>query len=142
MDMIAIHNAPRAKRMLRSTLSGILFVAAILLIARGALADFATPFVEINNKVGDVSEAHGYVVALGHKVEECTYYLVIVTDDCMEHIVIESTADKNVVKEPLLGRPVIIRAEVTDRKEDPETKRVIVQLKILSVRSSEKQKGR
>jgi len=141
MDMIASHNAPRAKGMLRSMLLGMLILAATFLIVRGTLADFATPFMEINNKVGDVSEAHGYVVALGHKVEDCKHYLVIVTTDCMEHIVIKSTADKNVVKEPLLGRPAIIRAEVTDRKEDPKTKRVVVQLKILSVRSSEKQKG-
>ena len=142
MDMIASHNAPRAQWMLKSTLLGILFIAATLLIVRDTLADVATPFMEINSKVGDVSEAHGYVVALGHKVEECRHYLVIVTDDCMEHIVVTSTADKNAVKEPLLGRPAIIRAEVTDRREDPKAKRVVVQLKILSVRSSEEQKGR
>ena len=142
MDMIASHNAPRAKGMLRSMLLGMLILAATFLIVRGTLADFATPFMEINNKVGDVSEAHGYVVALGDNVEECKYYLVIVGTDTMEHIVIKATADKNVVKESLVGRQAIIKAEVTARNEDTKTKRVVVQLKILSVRSSEEQKGR
>jgi len=106
-----------------------------------ALADFATPFMEINNKVGDVSEAHGYVVALSHEVESCDHYLVVVTTDTMEHRVLDATADKNVVKEALLGRPVMIKAKVVDRTQDPQTKRVLPKLRILSVTSSAKQTG-
>jgi general secretion pathway protein G len=106
-----------------------------------AMADFATPFVEINNKVGDVSEAHGYVVALGHEVENCDYYLVVVTTDTREHVVLDATADKNVVKEALLGRPVLIKAKVVDRTQDPRTKRVLPKLHILSLKSSAKQTG-
>ena len=66
---------------------------------------------------------------------------MIVTTDTMEHAVIYAITDKNVVKEALLGRPVIVKAEVIARKEDPKTKRVSVQLKILYVRSLEKQES-
>ena len=126
------------RAMVKLILISMFILGSGALVPRHALADFATPFVEINNKVGDVSEGHGYVVALGHKVESCKHFLVVVTTDCEEHIVLEATADNNVVKEPLLGRPVIIKAEVVDRKEDPKTKRATVKLKILSVKSSKK----
>ena len=46
------------------------FLAAILLYANILEADFAIPF-EIT-KVGDISEAHGYVIAMDTNVEECT----------------------------------------------------------------------
>jgi hypothetical protein len=103
-----------------------------------ALADFATPFADINNEVGDISEGHGYVVALGH--ENAKHFLVIVMTDTLEHVVVRATADEGVVKEPLLGRPAIIKAEVVDRRQDTDG-RVTVRLKVLSVSSSKKTDG-
>ncbi len=141
MGLASIGNVLNPKPTLRPVLTIILVLGVTLFVGALALTDFAVPLVEINNKVGNVAEIHGYVVALGHNVEDCKYYLVLVTNDRMEHIVISATADKNVVKESLLGRPVIIKAQVTDRKEDPKTKRVVVKLKILSIRSSKKQKS-
>ena len=124
--------------MFKSLWVGALILGAALSAGTLALADYAAPFLEINNKIGDVSEAHGYVVATGH--EDSTHFLVIVRTDTMEHIAIRATAGKDVVKESLLGRPVIIKAEVVDRKEDRD-KRITVQLKLLSVRSASKEEG-
>jgi len=133
MSAITGHKVPN-RWVLRLALLGIPLLVATLLIVRAGDADFATPFAGVNNEVGDVSEAHGYVVAMGPNVRDCKYYLVIVMTDCMEHVVMMATAEKGVVKESLLGRPVIVGAEVTGRKQDPKTKHVTVRLKILSLR--------
>jgi hypothetical protein len=129
----------RTTRLWRRMRVIILMSAAFLLgmgtlFATPAFADWATPFVEINNKLGDVSESHAYVVALGADVETCDHYLVVVTTDCMEHIVIRATAEPGVVKESLLGRPVLVRGKVVERKEDSETGRVSVELQILEMK--------
>ena len=87
-------------------------------------ADFATPFVEIHNKVGDVGMTHGYVV-----VEGPARFLVIVMTDSMNHVVLRATAEKGVVKDSVLGREVRIKASVTKAK----TPNVNPELKILSV---------
>ncbi|MDK1022235.1 MAG: hypothetical protein QGD90_11445 [Candidatus Hydrogenedentes bacterium] len=138
MALIAWHGAPLHKGVFPSILLGVSVLFAALIIVPSALADGPTPFVEINNKVGDISEEHGYVVALGHKVEDSEYYLVLVVTDTMQHVVINATAEKDVVKESLIGREVIIRAEVTESRLDPNTKQPVVKLRILSVRSLEK----
>jgi len=139
MDIIRSYNTSGG--ISRLILFLILILVVMPLIGNSVVADFATPFIEINNKVGDVSEAHGFVVVLSSKVEDCRSFLVIVTTDTMEHVVIRATAEKNLVKESLLGRQVIIKAEVTDRQEDPKTKRIKVQLKIHSVKSPETKKA-
>jgi len=97
-----------------------------------AVADFATPFVGIHNQVGDVSKARGYVVALSQE-ENPKHYLVIVTTDTMNHVVIRATAAKNAVPSDLLGRPVIVEGKITKRDEDEKTRQVTVELEILSV---------
>jgi hypothetical protein len=95
-------------------------------------ADWATPFTDIHNQVGDVSTAHGYVVALSHR-ENSKHYLVIVTTDTMEYVVIRATAEKNVVPPDFLGCQVIVEGKVTKRDEDEKTHQVTVELEILSV---------
>jgi hypothetical protein len=111
----------------------IIFFAAILLFTNVLKADFATPFVEVNNKIGDISEASGYVISLDPNIEECTNFLVIVLNDCMEYVSIKATATKKLITQSLLGRPVIIKAKVINRYEDPKTKKVTIKLEILSV---------
>jgi hypothetical protein len=116
-------------------------VAVVLMLFTNiSKADFATPFTGINNKVGDISEAHGYVVALDPNTENCTHFLVIVMDDCMRHIVINATAKKNVVTQSLLGRPVIFKAKVIHRNENAQTKKMEIELEILSIQPLEEQK--
>lgn len=116
-----------------------LSIASTVFFASRAVADFATPFRETTTKVGDVSEEGGYVVALGHEVADCNDYLVIVRNDNMQYVTIEATADKKVVKESLLGRPVIIKAQVTAREKDSNGMLVVLKLKILSVRDSKQE---
>jgi len=100
-----------------------------------ARADFSTPFVE-NTKVGDVSKRHGYVVATSNK-KESKGFLVIVSTDTEEYVVIPATAEKGTVDNSLLGRPVVIEAEIVKRIESPKSKRVFVTLKIRSVERAE-----
>jgi len=120
------------------TVTTIFILSVGLLGGATAQADFATVFTEINNKVGDVSEAHGHVVALGHEVDSCHNYLVIVRTDTMQYVILNATADKSVVQGPLLGRPVMIKAKVVDQTQDQQTGRVLPTLRILSVTSSAK----
>jgi hypothetical protein len=87
-------------------------------------ADFATPFVGINNKVGDVGMTHGYVV-----IEGPARFLVIVITDSMNHVVLRATAEKGVVKDSVLGREVRIKASVAKAK----TPGANPELKILAV---------
>jgi hypothetical protein len=74
-------------------------------------ADFATPFVGIHNKPGDVSVTHARVVALGPELD--SRFLVIVMNDQMQPVVLWSTAKQGVLNESLLGREIIIKAKVT-----------------------------
>jgi hypothetical protein len=112
----------------------VLIIAAIS-ITQNARADFATPFIEINNNIGDVSDAYGYVVADDNNAAECSAFLVIARTDTMDYVVIKATANKGVVAESMIGRWVIIKAQVTNRQIDPKTNRIKeVLLKILSVR--------
>ena len=75
------------------------------------VADFGTPFVEIDNKIGDVSVSHARVVALGPDMR--SRFLVIVMNDQCKPVVLWATAKSGVVKESLLGREIRIRAKVT-----------------------------
>ena len=105
----------------------ILTLTMIALAPPAVHGDFATPFVEINNEVGDVSKAHCYVVAISH--DFFPVHLVIVGTDTSEHVVIKATVAREIVKTDLLGRPVIIKAEtVTPTRSNYHTK-----LKILSM---------
>lgn len=110
-----------------------ILVVTTLLVIGVARADFATPFVEIQNKVGDISEGHGYVVATSNDKEPAGF-LVIVLTDTMEHVVIRAKADPGTVKPSLLGRPVIVKAKITKRVEASGSKPPRVELKILNVR--------
>jgi hypothetical protein len=74
-------------------------------------ADFATPFVEINNRVGDVSTSHGYVMTSGSEINP--RFFVMVMSDTMQPVVLWATAKQGVVKESLLGREIVIKAVVT-----------------------------
>ncbi len=113
------------------------FYVGIFSISQIARADSATPFVEVNNQVGDVSEAHGWVVASGSKLEESDSFLVIVTTDTMKHVVIRATAEKGVIRESVLGRWVLVKAEVVERYGDPRTDPSKIKLKILAVETIE-----
>lgn len=104
-----------------------------------SFADFATPFADIHNQVGDVSKAHGYVVALSHR-ENSKHYLVIVRTDTMEYVVIRATAEKNVVPPDLLGCPVIVEGKTTKSEKNEKTGQVTVELEILSVDLPDRQK--
>jgi hypothetical protein len=74
-------------------------------------ADFATPFVEIHNKPGDVSVAHALVAALGPEIGY--RFLVIVMNDQEQPVVLWATAKQGVIKESLLGREVSIAAMIS-----------------------------
>lgn len=134
MNVGSIRNMLKPNSAMMLMMAIMLSIAFALFVTPRAVADFATPFLQTADKVGDVSEEHGYVVALDLEMEDCKHYLVIVTNDNMQHIVIEATADKNVVKASLLGRQVTIKAQVAVREEDPDNKRVVLKLKILSVK--------
>ena len=93
-------NADKNKVRQRKWVYVTILLAAILLLTNVLEADFATPFVEVNNKVGDISEVYGYVIALSPNIEKCTHFLVIVTTDCMQHVVINATAKRGLIVFP------------------------------------------
>jgi hypothetical protein len=109
-------------------IKAVAMVMMILSLASPAVhGDFATPFMEINNKVGDVSTAHCYIVAISHSF--FPVHLVIVDTDTSEHVVIKATVAREIVKTDLLGRPVIVKAQtVAPTKSNYHTT-----LKILSM---------
>ena len=107
-----------------------ILILGVVCFISAARADFATPFVEINNKVGDVSTAHGYIVSLGD--ENAKHFLVIVETDTAEYDTIRATAAAGIVPAQTLGRHVIVKAKVTDRREHQD-RRVTVELEILEV---------
>ena len=114
--------------MSRSIILILLFGAAILLRVSTVQADFATPFVDTHNKVGDVSEAPGFVVNLG--TDDEPRFMVLVLTDTMSFHQIGATADRGVVSPSMLGRQVIIKAEVIKPVDGWATP----SLKILNVR--------
>ncbi|MBN2703490.1 MAG: hypothetical protein JXR23_04690 [Pontiellaceae bacterium] len=73
-------------------------------------ADFATPFVEINNRDGDVSECFGYLSAT--EADLGTNFMVIVTTDCMEPVVLDAVAQPGLVTPSDVGRWVQFTAEI------------------------------
>jgi hypothetical protein len=127
-------------------LKSILFVnlifAGLFFVNQKAIADLATPFVEVNNQVGDISEAHGWVVASGSTLEESDSFLVIVLTDTMDHVVLRAAAAKGLVREFVLGRWVLVKAEVAERYGDPRTDPSKIKLKILSVETIEERNAK
>jgi hypothetical protein len=119
--------------MRKSSLGSML--ATILLLSTAALADFATPFVETKNKVGDVSEGHGYVLA--GDSDDGPAFLVMVTSDTQQHLTILARAEKGIVPADLIGRPVVIRAEVV-KAAGKTGSAAGMELKILEVKSTRK----
>ena len=112
-----------------------LTLCSIALCVGVSLADFATPFVEINSQVGDVSQAHAFIATLGPLVSNAQeHYLVIVPTDSGEYVVIDAIAKKGIVKGALLGREIVLKAEVIERIEDSKTKHSKIKLRILSVK--------
>jgi hypothetical protein len=87
------------------------FLGCLLGSLSACFADFATPFVEIHNKPGDVSVSHARVAALGPEMGST--FLVIVMNDQTQPVVLWATAKKGVLKESLLGREVSIKAVIT-----------------------------
>ncbi|NLX24438.1 MAG: hypothetical protein GXY61_00540 [Lentisphaerae bacterium] len=96
------------KKSMRGILSAFL---AFIAVQSACLADFATPFVEINNQKGEVSESYGYLVAVDS--DPGTNYLAIVTTDTLQHIVLHATARPRVVEPSDLGRWIRFEAQIT-----------------------------
>ena len=88
MAMNIVKSKVRQKKRVYVTI----FLVVTLLFNNVVEADFATPFMEISNKVGDISEAHGYVVSLNPDIEKSTRFLVIIGTDRKQHVVIKATA--------------------------------------------------
>lgn len=84
---------------------------AFLVSLQACLADLATPFVDIDNKLGDTSISHARVAALGPKME--SPFLVILINDEEQPVVLWAAAKRGVLKESLLGREIIIKGVVT-----------------------------
>lgn len=89
-------------------LYSLLLLVCLLLGISPCNADFATPFAESHNKLGEVSTAGGYLVAM-----DSSRFLVLVGTDTLDHVVLNATAGKGVVGESLLGRVVKITARIT-----------------------------
>jgi hypothetical protein len=87
------------------------FLGCLFVSLSPCFADFATPFVEINNKPGDVSVSHARVAALGPDMG--SRFLVIVMNDQGQPVVLWATAKQGVLKESLLGREISIKAVIT-----------------------------
>jgi hypothetical protein len=117
--------------MQRFPLMVLVMVAGLAMAWQVVRGDFATPFVEVNNKVGNVSEAHGYVLVPDGDDGPFT---VLVTTDTMQYVALAATAEKGVVPAELIGRWAIIKAEVVKAPANGQT--VGMQLKILGVRSA------
>lgn len=99
--------------------------------ALSARADFATPFIEINNKLGDVSEAQGWIV--NFLDDTAPWYLIVVAGDTGQFYVLRAKAEPGIVPKELVGRSSIIKAEIVR----PTTQGRQGQVKILGVRAED-----
>jgi hypothetical protein len=110
----------------------VLLSVCILAFASNCYADFATPFVEVNNKLGDVSTTQAYVLTLGP--QSTNRFMVVVMTDTRQYevykatpnqgvvmleksqlraiLVLQATAKEGVVKDSLLGREVLLKATI------------------------------
>ena len=113
---------------MRRLMLAVVVVMALVAGLHLARADMATPFVEINNKVGDVSESHGYVLANEGDDE---HFMVLVRNDSGQFLAIQATAEKGAVPTGAIGRFAVIKAEVTKASAKREV--AGMQLKILGV---------
>jgi hypothetical protein len=117
---------------------GSILLAVVLLCALqlGVRADFATPFLEGNAaKVGAVSESYGHILV--DQGDEGPNFMILVRSDTMEWFTILAKAEKGVVPAELIGRQVLIKAEVV--KAPLQSGRSIgAELKILSVKDGRK----
>ena len=118
-------------------------ITALVLTCCQAAADFATPFVE-TTPVGGTSKEYGYLVSLG---PQGTHFLVVVTTDQMEHLVLQAVAEKGVVEDSVLGKRAVIQAQVLEKKLDEARGHIDVKLKITRVwpdaeRPNDEPKGR
>ena len=73
-------------------------------------AEFAVPFVETQNRVGDEAECRAYVSRFGIN------YVVILMNDRGQPEMVMTRARDHVIREELLGREVRIRGKVGDRE--------------------------
>ena len=111
-----------------------LAMVLLVLLATGAWADFSTPFVE-NSAVGAVSEGYGHILA--DESDDGPVFTVLVRSDTNEKITIRARAEKGVVPPELIGRQVIIRAELV-KAPTKNGHGEGAELKILSVKDGRK----
>ena len=73
-------------------------------------ADFATSFVD-TGAVGEITEGRCWL-AWTNGNEKGDAFLVIVSTDTLQHMVLDATAKKGVIPESLWGRPIIVKAKI------------------------------
>jgi len=113
-------------------------VMCISLSTRTAFADLATPFLEgPAAEVGAISEGHGFVLAADNS-DDGPGFLVMVTSDTGQYLVITARAEKGIVPANLIGRPVVIKAQVT-KKGTKSGRPEGFELKVLGVTSTRKE---
>lgn len=88
-----------------------LFFGSLFILLSACFADFATPFVDVNNELGDISEARARVAALGPTM--ASPFLVIIMNDELQPVVLWAKAKKGVIRQSLLGREIRIKAVIT-----------------------------
>ena len=108
----------------------------LFVLSPAARADFSTPFLEgDSSKVGAVSEAYGHILA--DQGDDGPAFMVMVMSDTMQPYVILARAEKGVVPPELIGRQVLIKAEVVKATQKSGTSSG-AELKILSVKDGRK----
>ncbi|MDP3041604.1 MAG: hypothetical protein Q8N62_02560 [Candidatus Omnitrophota bacterium] len=106
-----------------------IFIAGVFLlnIIGVVKADLATPFVD-TVEVGEISTGRCWLIS-----EYQNEYLVVVATDTSEFMILSAIAAEGVVDESLLGKPVILKAKVMEKKIRPDGKLHML-LEILSVK--------
>jgi len=96
-------------------------------------AYFATPFVDTGS-VGEITEGRCWLAwTNGNEKEDA--FLVIVSTDTLQHIVLHGTARKGIVQELMWGKPVIVKAKILEKEYRSDDYLQVI-LEVLSVKES------
>ena len=90
----------------------LMFMLLLFLPVSLVRADMSTPFVDTLRTVGQVAEGRCYVL---WDADETENYLVMVTSDTRQHLIIYATAEQGVVNPEFLGRWMLVRAALVTK---------------------------
>jgi len=110
-------------------------ISIIALCSANLRADFPTPFIDINVKVGQTVTGRCWIIQHWHSEN----FIVLAVSDTGQFFPLSAGSEKGIIKPSHLGRPVIVTAKVLEEIHE-EGKAWWLALKIIKVEEVKKSK--